>query len=54
MIIGAPSESYPGERRVALVPAVVANPLFAADNTLMLYGDAKQMGLDLVVALKNA
>ena len=34
--------------------AGIANPLFAADNTLMLYGDAKQMGLELVAALKNA
>jgi NAD(P) transhydrogenase subunit alpha len=25
MIVGVPSESYPGERRVALVPAVLAN-----------------------------
>ena len=34
--------------------AGIANPLFAADNALMLYGDAKQMGLELVAALKNA
>ncbi len=25
MIVGVPRESYPGERRVALVPAVLAN-----------------------------
>ena len=25
MIIGVPKESYPGERRVALVPAVIPN-----------------------------
>ena len=25
MIVGVPCESYPGERRVALVPAVVPN-----------------------------
>ena len=34
--------------------AGIANPLFAADNTLMLFGDAKQMALDLVAALKEA
>ena len=25
MIVGVPRETYPGERRVALVPAVLAN-----------------------------
>ena len=25
MIVGAPCESYPGERRVALVPAIIPN-----------------------------
>ena len=25
MIVGVPRESYPGERRVALVPSVLAN-----------------------------
>lgn len=34
--------------------AGIPNPLFAADNALMLFGDAKQMALDLVVALKRA
>ncbi|MGH2568489.1 MAG: NAD(P)(+) transhydrogenase (Re/Si-specific) subunit beta [Bacteroidota bacterium] len=34
--------------------AGIPNPLFAADNTLMLFGDAKQMVMDLVVALKQA
>ena len=32
--------------------AGIPNPLFAADNTLMLFGDAKKMALDLVAALK--
>ena len=32
--------------------AGIPNPLFAADNTLMLFGDAKKVGLDLVEALK--
>ena len=35
MIVGVPRESYPGERRVALVPSVVAN--------------LKEAGLDMVV-----
>ena len=33
--------------------AGVPNPLFATDNTLMLFGDAKQMATDLVAALKE-
>ena len=33
--------------------AGVPNPLFAADNTLMLFGDARQMALELVAALKE-
>jgi NAD(P) transhydrogenase subunit beta len=33
--------------------AGIPNPLFAADNTLMLFGDAKKMALDLVAALKE-
>ena len=33
--------------------AGIANPLFAADNTLMLFGDAKKMIMDLVTALKE-
>ena len=34
--------------------AGIANPLFAADNALMLFGDAKQMVTDLVTALKES
>ena len=34
--------------------AGIANPLFAADNTLMLFGDGRQATLDIVVALVNA
>ncbi|MCY3842968.1 MAG: NAD(P)(+) transhydrogenase (Re/Si-specific) subunit beta, partial [Acidobacteria bacterium] len=34
--------------------AGIPNPLFAADNTLMLFGDGKQAVLDLVAALKEA
>ncbi|MEE9288574.1 MAG: NAD(P)(+) transhydrogenase (Re/Si-specific) subunit beta [Bacteroidota bacterium] len=32
--------------------AGIPNPLFAADNTLMLFGDGKKMMLDLIAALK--
>ncbi|MFN4259130.1 MAG: NAD(P)(+) transhydrogenase (Re/Si-specific) subunit beta [Gemmataceae bacterium] len=32
----------------------IANPLFAADNTLMLFGDAKGMVMQLIAALKEA
>jgi NAD(P) transhydrogenase subunit beta len=32
----------------------IANPLFAADNTLMLFGDAKQVCMDLLTALKQS
>ncbi|RLE37890.1 NAD synthetase [Candidatus Acetothermia bacterium] len=34
--------------------AGVSNPLFAADNTLMLFGDGKQMMADIIAALKEA
>ena len=34
--------------------AGIANPLFAADNALMLFGDAKQMATNLAIALKEA
>ena len=34
--------------------AGVPNPLFAADNTLMLFGDGKQMMADIIAALKEA
>ena len=33
--------------------AGIANPLFAADNSLMLFGDAKQIAMDLTAALKE-
>ncbi len=33
--------------------AGIANPLFAADNSVMLFGDAKQVAMDLTAALKE-
>jgi len=33
--------------------AGIPNPLFAADNTLMLFGDGKQMMLELITAVKE-
>ena len=33
--------------------AGIPNPLFAADNTLMFFGDGKKAILDLVAALKE-
>jgi proton-translocating NAD(P)+ transhydrogenase subunit beta len=33
--------------------AGIPNPLFAADNTLMLFGDGKKALVDLVAALKE-
>jgi NAD(P) transhydrogenase subunit beta len=33
--------------------AGIPNPLFAADNCLMLFGDGKQVLIDLVTALKE-
>jgi NAD(P) transhydrogenase subunit beta len=34
--------------------AGIPNPLFAADNTLMLFGDGKKALQDLVAALKES
>ncbi|HUW81397.1 MAG TPA: NAD(P)(+) transhydrogenase (Re/Si-specific) subunit beta [Phycisphaerae bacterium] len=34
--------------------AGIANPLFAADNTLMMFGDAKKAVLELISALKDS
>ncbi len=34
--------------------AGIPNPLFAADNTLMMFGDGKKVVLELLAALKSA
>jgi NAD(P) transhydrogenase subunit beta len=34
--------------------AGIPNPLFASDNTLMLFGDGKKMMLELLAALKES
>ena len=34
--------------------AGIPNPLFALDNSLMLFGDGKKMVLDIIAALKEA
>ena len=46
MIIGVPDATYTGF-------AEVPNPLFAADNTLMLFVDGKKAILELIAALKE-
>ncbi|MGA8164419.1 MAG: hypothetical protein WB791_05250 [Waddliaceae bacterium] len=85
MIVGIPTESYPDELRVSLVPAQVptitnmglkvlvekgagqkagffdpeyekqgiANPLFAGNHSLMLFGDAKEVALNLTLAMRE-
>ena len=44
MIIGVPKESYPGERRVALVPAVIANLAKAGFQVVVEAGAGEQAG----------
>lgn len=34
--------------------AGIPNPLFAADNTLMLFGDGQKMILDIISAIKES
>ncbi|MBX3318901.1 MAG: NAD(P)(+) transhydrogenase (Re/Si-specific) subunit beta, partial [Nitrospira sp.] len=34
--------------------AGIPNPLFALDNSLMLFGDGKKMVLDIIAALKES
>jgi H+-translocating NAD(P) transhydrogenase subunit alpha len=44
VIIGVPKESYPGERRVALVPAVIANLAKAGFQVVVQSGAGEQAG----------
>ena len=60
-IAGMPILDVDGSRTVVVIKrslspgfAGIANPLFAADNTLMLFGDGRQATLDIVAALVNA
>ena len=60
-IAGMPILDVDGSRTVVVIKrslspgfAGIANPLFAADNPLMLFGDGRQATLDIVVALVNA
>jgi len=41
------------KRSLSLGFAGVPNPLFAADNTLMLFADGKRAVLDLIAAIKK-
>ena len=57
-IAGMPILDVDGSRTVVVIKrslspgfAGIANPLFAADNTLMLFGDGRQAVLDVVTAL---
>ena len=57
-IAGMPILDVDGSRTVVVIKrslspgfAGIANPLFAADNTLMLFGDGRQAALDIVTAL---
>ena len=60
-IAGMPILDVDGSRTVVVIKrslssgfAGIANPLFAADNTLMLFGDGRQAVLDIVTALGSA
>ena len=44
MIVGVPKESYPGERRVALVPAVIPNLIKAGLEVVVEAGAGEQAG----------
>jgi NAD(P) transhydrogenase subunit alpha len=44
MIVGVPKESYPGERRVALVPTVVTNLVKAGFGIVIEAGAGEQAG----------
>ena len=55
MIVGVPKESYPGERRVALVPMVVSNLAKAGLEVVVETGAGEQAGYpDAAYAEKGA
>src|SRR5436305_8748683 len=55
VIVGVPKESYPGERRVALVPAVVPNLIKAGLEVAVETGAGEQAGYtDAAYAEKGA
>ena len=55
MIIGVPKESYPGERRVALVPLVVPNLIKAGFEVVVEASAGVEAGyLDAIYAEKGA
>ena len=55
MIVGVPKESYPGERRVALVPVVVPNLVKAGLEVLVQAGAGEQAGYpDAIYVEKGA
>ncbi|HLV85415.1 MAG TPA: NAD(P) transhydrogenase subunit alpha [Candidatus Sulfotelmatobacter sp.] len=55
MIVGVPKESYPGERRVALVPVVIPNLIKAGLEVVIESGAGEQAGYpDLLYVEKGA
>ena len=55
MIVGVPKESYPGERRVALVPVVIPNLTKAGLEVVVESGAGEQAGYpDAVYVEKGA
>ena len=55
MIVGVPKESYPGERRVALVPVVVPNLVKAGLEVIVEAGAGEQAGYpDAIYVEKGA
>jgi NAD(P) transhydrogenase subunit alpha len=55
VIVGVPKESYPGERRVALVPVVVPNLVKAGLEVIVEAGAGEQAGYpDAIYVEKGA
>ena len=49
MIVAVPKETYPEEKRIALIPQAIP----ALAKALMLYGDGKEMVRELIAALQE-